>query len=278
MKTISPADDAPGRRRDQPHDAERADRLAAARLAHERHRLALLDVPRHAVHRAHDSRLGVELGAETPDVEEDLHIRRRVYHTARGGQRERSGARSSTPGRAVRNVSQSCTWPVSSPRRNQPDALAGRAVGPGLGRDAAAGLLLDAVVADRGGGAQGLLDVAFLEQPALVGGVRPDTRQAVGLQLEAHRQRVGAIGPALLPADLLGDAQEVLHVVADLVGEHVGLGEVAGRPEAVLQLVVEAQVDVDLPVLGAVEGPIAASAAPQPERTASVKSTSLARS
>jgi len=42
-------------------------------------------------------------------------------------------------------------------------------------------------------------------------------------------------------------------VVAELVGEDVGLREVAGRAEAPLQLVVEAEVDVDLFVAGAVE-------------------------
>src|SRR5215217_5034210 len=45
------ADDAPGRRRDESHDAERADGLAAAGFADERDGLALLHVPGHTVHR-----------------------------------------------------------------------------------------------------------------------------------------------------------------------------------------------------------------------------------
>ena len=52
------------------------------------------------------------------------------------------------------------------PAPEPPRALPGRAVGPGLGRDAAAGLLLDAVVAHRGGGRQGLLDVALARAAA----------------------------------------------------------------------------------------------------------------
>ena len=56
-------------------------------------------------------------------------------------------------------------------------------------------------------------------------------------------------------ADLGVDAQHVLDVVAQLVGQHVGLGEVAGRPEAVGQLPEEGEVDVGLRVDRAVEGP-----------------------
>jgi len=33
-----------------------------------------------------------------------------------------------------------------------------------------------------------------------------------------------------MPAHLLADAEEVLHVMADLVGDHICLGEVAGPP------------------------------------------------
>jgi hypothetical protein len=52
-------------------------------------------------------------------------------------------------------------------------------------------------------------------------------------------------------------------VVADLVGDDVGLGEVSRRAQALAQRVVEAQVDVDLAVGRAVEGPMAASPVPQ---------------
>ncbi len=43
--------------------------------------------------------------------------------------------------------------------------------------------------------------------------------------------------------------------MADLVGDHVGLGEIAGRPEAVFQVLVKAQVNLDPVILGAIEGP-----------------------
>ena len=40
----------------------------------------------------------------------------------------------------------------------------------------------------------------------------------------------------------------------DLVGQHVGLGEVARRPEALIEFLVEAEIDVDAVVAGAIEG------------------------
>ena len=63
------------------------------------------------------------------------------------------------------------------------------------------------------------------------------------LTLRAHLLHLGA------------DAQQVLHVVAHLVGDHIGLGKFAGRAQLVLQGFVEAQVDVDLLVGRAVERP-----------------------
>ncbi len=89
-----------------------------------------------------------------------------------------------------------------------------------------------------------------LEAPAvfLLRARRPDAGEAVGLQLDAHAERV-RLRLAAAPAqrvDLVHDAELVLHVVADLVGDDVGLGELARRAEALLEHLVEAQVDVDL--------------------------------
>ena len=87
------------------------------------------------------------------------------------------------------------------------------------------------------------------------GGVAPHAREAVGLQLEANGEVVLEVGTLLhRAAHLRLDAQQLLHVVADLVRQDVRLGELAGRAEASLQLVVEAEVDVDLLVERAVEG------------------------
>ena len=52
---------------------------------------------------------------------------------------------------------------------------------------------------------------------------------------------------------LVGDAEQVLHVVAHLMRDHIGLGEIAGRAELVLHVLVEGEVDVDLLVARAIE-------------------------
>ena len=44
-------------------------------------------------------------------------------------------------------------------------------------------------------------------------------------------------------------------MVADLVGNHVSLGEIAGRTEAPAELVIEGEVDIELVIVRAVERP-----------------------
>src|SRR5437016_1688298 len=119
-------------------------------------------------------------------------------------------------------------------------------------------MALQAVVTDGGGGVQTFFDVAGLENLASALGVAgPDAGQAVGLELHAHLERVGLdlAPPALRRVDSLGDPEQVLHVVAYFVRDHVSLREVAGRPEALAQIAIERQVDVDLFVSRTVEGP-----------------------
>ena len=94
--------------------------------------------------------------------------------------------------------------------------------------------------------------------PALLGMVRPDAGEAIGHQLDAHGELVA---PRASPTSLLAllharqDAELVLHVVADLVRDHIGIGEVAAGPEAALHLLEEREVDVDGLVERAVERP-----------------------
>ncbi len=57
------------------------------------------------------------------------------------------------------------------------------------GTDAAPRLALQPVVADGRGGAEALLEVARLQEPAFaLGAVGPDAREAVGLQLQCARR------------------------------------------------------------------------------------------
>src|SRR3954451_2839192 len=133
---------------------------------------------------------------------------------------------------------------------------------------AAAEVALDEVVPDPRGGVQRPVDVVLgdLGDQRLAGlgghggrGVRPHPGVAVGLHLEAHRS-AGRAGVARL--HLLVGAEQVLHVVAVLVGEHIGVDE---RPalgaELALQVVEEGDVDVHELVRGAVERPGAAGRA-----------------
>ena len=97
--------------------------------------------------------------------------------------------------------------------------------------------LLDAVVADRGRGVERLVDVARLEDVALARSSAPQTPAKQSACSSSRTESAFAlVGPLLLraPRSALGDAEEVLHVVADLVRDHVGLREVAGRAEASL--------------------------------------------
>ena len=91
--------------------------------------------------------------------------------------------------------------------------------------------------------------------------VGPGAGVAVGLQLEPDGAAVGPVSPGVTCAF---GAEQVLHVVAVLVRDDVGVDEQpALRPELLLELVEEAEVDVDQLVGGAVEGPGAAGGGPQ---------------
>src|SRR5215211_2773097 len=165
----------------------------------------------------------------------------------RGGAsgRERARAPSAAEGVAAGRVARLVA--ALEPRH----ALLGGAVGPGLRVHVDPRAGLDPVVADRCGGSQALLDVAGLQVALLVDGLRPDAREAVGLELHLHGQAVDLLlRPRLLLelADLALDAGHRLHVVADLVGDDVRLREVARGPEAPVELREEVEVDVDLAV------------------------------
>jgi len=66
------------------------------------------------------------------------------------------------------------------------------------------------------------------------------TPQAIGLELHAHLERValGLAPTASRRLDALGDPEEVLDVVAHLMGDDVGLSEVAWRADLVVQVTI----------------------------------------
>ena len=132
-------------------------------------------------------------------------------------------------------------------------ALRRRAVREAVGHDIALRAALDRVVADGGGGVQRLVDVARLENAFRLGVVGPDPGEAIRLQLGAHRQSARADLAGLPRLRLLQNAEKLLDMVADLMRQHVSLGEVAGRAEALLQLGVEVEIDINVLVVRAVE-------------------------
>jgi len=86
--------------------------------------------------------------------------------------------------------------------------------------------------------------------------VGPDAGKKVGLQLKTDGVLVVfflADAP-LHGRHLVGDAEQVLHMVADLMGDDISDGKIAGGIVLVLQLLAEGEIDINLFVPGAVEG------------------------
>src|SRR5207302_1317937 len=76
----------------------------------------------------------------------------------------------------------------------------------------------------------------------------PKASKAIGLEFEANREciRLGFAAALLCGSNLLGDAHKGLYMVTDLVCNYVGLGEFAWRAEAILEVLVESEVNVDI--------------------------------
>src|SRR5207237_4736030 len=113
----------------------------------------------------------------------------------------------------------------------------GGSVREGLRDGVALRPLLDLVVADGSGGAQPFLEIAGLEQVALLREESPYAGIAVRLQLEAHRHVVAAsrVHPLRLRVELPHRAKQVLHVMADFVRDYIGLSEIAGAAERMVK-------------------------------------------
>src|SRR5262249_45217525 len=87
----------------------------------------------------------------------------------------------------------------------------------------------------------------FEDVPGLMGVVGPDSGEEIRLKLEANPQLFLPVlaQPWLASLLLLGNPQELLDMMSDLVGDDVRAGEVTGRVVPLLQLLEEAEVHVD---------------------------------
>lgn len=127
-------------------------------------------------------------------------------------------------------------------------------MGEFVGHDAADLHFLQMVVADGGGCVHGGIHVSFFQEIALLGGVGPNSGVAIGLELDADGDGIGHVRIVFdRLTDFLLGAYDFLHVVANFVSDHVGLGEFAGSAELIFQFVEEAEIEINLFVAGTVK-------------------------
>src|SRR5215471_13502021 len=84
--------------------------------------------------------------------------------------------------------------------------------------------------------------------------MRPHPRQAVRLQLHSHGQSV--LFARIVLRHLTHpsfNSDDFLHVMANLMRQHVSLRKLAGRAESLFQFVIESEVDIHLFVAWTVE-------------------------
>jgi hypothetical protein len=105
------------------------------------------------------------------------------------------------------------------------------------------------------------LNVAWLDRlPSLIGIIGPDSGETVGLQFDPHLNTICfrlAACLLLCPLRLRQNAEQVLHVMTDLVGDHVSFGEFAGlagaATEALLNVTEERGIEINASIVRAVE-------------------------
>ena len=125
-------------------------------------------------------------------------------------------------------------------------ALCRRTVGERLGTYASSGHSLYAIITNCASRLYPRLHIALIDEITLGRGVCPDAGETISLQLQADGKGI-CLGRVLQlqGAHLVGNAQEFLDVMSDLVCNHVCLGELALSPKSTFQLVIKAQVDID---------------------------------
>ena len=126
----------------------------------------------------------------------------------------------------------------------------------GIGYDLALRPALEIIVADHTRCAHCFFDVPnFHDVLDAISVTRPDTGEEIRLELEPDGELIVfcLADAAACAVQAIGDAEQLLHMMPDFVGDDVSLREIARRPEAITQLPVKAQVDVNTPILRAIE-------------------------
>src|SRR5687767_10984000 len=90
----------------------------------------------------------------------------------------------------------------------------------------------------------------------MLGVIAPYPRIAIGLQLHADGESIGfGRGSSMLEAsDLFGDAEQILHMMANLMRDHVGLSKVSGSTEAMSHVIKEREIEIYFMVARTIEG------------------------
>src|SRR5512139_2545435 len=91
---------------------------------------------------------------------------------------------------------------------------------------------LQSIVADGRCRAEPFFEIARLDQVSFsVGVMTPDPGITIGLELHSDRKRVcfHLRHLSLKAMHLFSDAKEILHMMADLMGDHIGLSKVTHR-------------------------------------------------
>src|SRR5262249_472140 len=154
-----------------------------------------------------------------------------------------------------------CNLPRSEPRSEPARPLFRRTMGERVGYDVALHPSLEAIVTDGGRRLHGGFDVARLEEtPLLLGVIGPHPCEAICLKFDLDLELVGGnlIQATLRILSLRQEPEQILHVVADLVSDHICLREltalaVIATVEPPFEVLKERRVEIDLLIIRAIE-------------------------
>src|SRR5215831_2342745 len=132
-----------------------------------------------------------------------------------------------------------------------------------VGHDITLRLPLQTIVANCRRGLQRRLHVARLERiPSLIRIIRPDAGETVGLQFDPHLDTVClrfAPGGTLCGLSLWQNSKQILHVMTDLVRNHISFGKfatlAAATAEPITHVTEERGIEINASVIRTVERP-----------------------